>query len=107
MTKAKAMRRAMEMPNVITGTQTLKSIMEIKLNGKTHLVPVVVQDTFRSTSIAREMASEVETAARYIGVYLSQQDMDTQEKWERILLDEGSKLAKNIEKHNQRMVRAG
>lgn len=81
MTKKKMMTHAKSMPNLYNGTETLHHIIEVG----DQQIPVTFPNTFQLESIARVKASEVETAARVVGVYLSIDDLKIQEKYERIL----------------------
>ena len=81
MTKRKQMNHAKTMPNLYNGTETLHHIIEV--GGQQ--IPITFPNTFQLESIARVKASEVETAARFMGVYLSMNELEIQEKYERIL----------------------
>lgn len=86
MTKAKAMKKATQSSTLLSGNQTLYSFVHVNKDDKEISIPITIAHTFRDESVARERASEVETAARCVGVRLSKDDMNEQEKWERILL---------------------
>lgn len=77
MTMKKAMNHAKEMPNLRGIEEDLFYVGECLCRTAT---------TYRDESIARVRASEAYRSASHVGVFMSQADVATQEKWERILL---------------------
>lgn len=77
MTIRKQMQKAKEMPS-IRGMETDNFFVGECL--------CRTQPTFRDESIARVRATEVFRSANHAGVSMTIEDINTQEKWERILL---------------------
>lgn len=84
MTKRKQMAHALSMPNLLNG----------------NLTRIITTDKFvflqaekdQTDSVARVRASEVDASARAVGVFLSVEDRNLQERYERILSREESHL---------------
>lgn len=77
MTRRRAFEKAKQMPTIENGTYTL-------LSSNKHTI-VSFPNTFRMEAIAREETHEVFISALMVGVILTSEEINLQEKWERIL----------------------
>lgn len=77
MTIRKQMKKAKEMPSIPSMGEDNFFIGECLCR---------TQPTFRDESIARVRATEAFRSANHAGVSMTVEDLNTQEKWERILI---------------------